>query len=71
MTEKVEKMDTPRELFLHELGDVLYAERTLVKALPKMQEEATDEELAAGFANHLEETKTHVIEHREGVRGAR
>ena len=60
MTEKVEKMDTPRELFLHELGDVLYAERTLVKALPKMQDEATDEELAAGFANHLEETRSHV-----------
>jgi ferritin-like metal-binding protein YciE len=60
MTDKTETMDTPRELFLHELGDVLYAERTLVKALPKLQEEASDEELAAGFASHLEETKTHV-----------
>ena len=25
-------MSDPRELFLHELGDVLYAENTLVKA---------------------------------------
>ena len=43
------KMSDPRELFLHELGDVLYAEQTLVKALPKLQEEASDEELAKGF----------------------
>jgi ferritin-like metal-binding protein YciE len=45
---------------LHELGDVLYAERTLVKALPKLQEEASDVELAKGFADHLEETRKHV-----------
>jgi ferritin-like metal-binding protein YciE len=54
------RMNDPRELFLHELGDVLYAERTLVKALPKLQEEASDEELAKGFADHLEETRQHV-----------
>ena len=54
------QMSDPRELFLHELGDVLYAERTLVKALPKLQEEASDEELATGFADHLEETRQHV-----------
>jgi ferritin-like metal-binding protein YciE len=53
-------MSDPRELFLHELGDVLYAERTLVKALPQLQEEASDEELATGFADHLEETRQHV-----------
>jgi ferritin-like metal-binding protein YciE len=55
------KMSDPRELFLHELGDVLYAERTLVKALPKLQDEASDEELAKGFERHLEETKQHVV----------
>jgi ferritin-like metal-binding protein YciE len=54
------QMSDSRELFLHELGDVLYAERTLVKALPKLQEEATDEELAKGFGDHLEETRQHV-----------
>lgn len=54
------QMSDPRELFLHELGDVLYAERTLVKALPQLQEEASDEELATGFADHLEETRQHV-----------
>ena len=54
------QMSAPRELFLHELGDVLYAERTVVKALPQLQEEASDEELAQGFADHLEETRQHV-----------
>jgi ferritin-like metal-binding protein YciE len=54
------KMSNPRELFLHELGDVLYAERTLVKTLPKLQEEASDEELALGFEEHLDETRQHV-----------
>ena len=54
------QMSDPRDLFLHELGDVLYAERTLVKALPKLQEEASDAELARGFADHLEETRQHV-----------
>ena len=53
-------MSDPRELFLHELGDVLYAEQTLVKTLPKLQEEASDEELARGFGEHLEETRQHV-----------
>ncbi|MGH9318282.1 MAG: ferritin-like domain-containing protein, partial [Vicinamibacteria bacterium] len=54
------KMSEPRELFLHELGDVLYAERTLVKTLPMLQEEASDEELALGFEEHLDETRQHV-----------
>ena len=54
------QMSDPRELFLHELGDVLYAERLLVKALPKLQEEASDEELALGFEEHLEQTRQHV-----------
>ena len=53
-------MSDPRELFLHELGDVLYAENTLVKALPKLAEEASDEELTLGFEEHLDETRQHV-----------
>jgi ferritin-like metal-binding protein YciE len=49
-----------RDLFLHELGDILYAEHVLVKALPTLQKEATDRELAAGFKDHLAETRQHV-----------
>lgn len=55
-----DQMSDPRDLFLHELGDVLYAERVLVKALPKLQEEASDDELRMGFEQHFEETKQHV-----------
>jgi ferritin-like metal-binding protein YciE len=54
------QMSDPRELFLHELGDVLYAERVLVKTLPTLQEEASDEELAFGFEQHLKQTREHV-----------
>jgi ferritin-like metal-binding protein YciE len=54
------QMTAPRELFLHELGDVLYVERTLVKTLPKLKQEASDGELAQGFEDHLVETKQHV-----------
>ena len=61
-------MSEPRELFLHELGDVLYAERTLVKTLPKLQKEASDDELAQSFADHLEETKQHVANVEEAFK---
>ena len=54
------KMNDPRKLFLHELGDILYAETVLVKALPKLAQEASDDELRAGFEAHLEETRQHV-----------
>ena len=37
------QMKDPRDLFLHEQR-VLYAERTLVKTLPKLQAEAADDE---------------------------
>lgn len=53
-------MNDPRELFLHELGDLLYAENTLVKTLPKLAREATDTDLQKGFETHLSETKQHV-----------
>ena len=54
------RMTDPRELFLHELGDVLFAERTLTRMLPKLQEQSSDEELARGFATHLDQTRQHV-----------
>jgi ferritin-like metal-binding protein YciE len=53
-------MDTPRELFVHELGDVLYAERALVKTLPKLAKEASDTTLVSAIEKHLAETEQHV-----------
>ena len=54
------KLKTLEDLFHHELKDLYSAETQLVKALPKMAKAATHEELKAGFAEHLEQTKGHV-----------
>ena len=51
---------TMNDLFVHQLQDIYYAEKQLVKALPKMAEKATDQQLKQGFLTHLDETKTHV-----------
>ena len=51
---------TINELFAHQLQDIYYAEKQLVKALPQMAEKATDRQLKQGFLTHLEETRTHV-----------
>jgi ferritin-like metal-binding protein YciE len=51
----------PRDLFLHELGDILYVERSLVdEALPKLIGEVQDEELRKGLEKHLDQTRKHV-----------
>ena len=48
------------ELFLHMLKDVLYAERQMIKNLPKMAKEAGSPELKQAFQHHLEETQGQV-----------
>jgi len=53
----VSQMTTPKELFVHELKDMYYAEKTLTKVLPKMASEANDRELSTAFRHHLEETR--------------
>jgi ferritin-like metal-binding protein YciE len=55
-----ESMETTRELFVHELGDILFAEQTIVKMLPKLKSEATDRALSKGFEKHLAESQKHV-----------
>ena len=49
-----------KEFFVDELKDIYWAEKHLVKTLPKMKKAATSSELQAAFADHLEVTKTHV-----------
>jgi len=48
------------EFFVDELKDIYWAEKHLVKALPKMKKAATSPELAAAFEKHTEETTTHI-----------
>ena len=55
------EISNPKELFLHELGDILYVERKLAeKVLPKLIDEVTDDEFKSGLENHLTETRQHV-----------
>jgi len=48
------------DLFLDTLKDIYYAEKQIVKTLPKMAKAATSPELKAGFEKHLEETEGHI-----------
>ncbi len=48
------------KLFVDEIKDIYWAEKHLVKALPKMRKAATSEELQEAFETHLEQTKVHV-----------
>lgn len=70
-----EKMENSKfhKLFMDELKDIYWAEKHLVKALPKMQKAATSEELASAIADHLAVTKEHVsrVEEIFGLLGAK
>ncbi|MBC7915428.1 MAG: ferritin-like domain-containing protein [Pyrinomonadaceae bacterium] len=48
------------EFFVDELKDIYWAEKHLLKALPKMQKAATSKELAAAFQKHTAETQLHI-----------
>ena len=47
------------DFFYGELKDIYWAEKHLVKILPKMTKAATSAELKTAFTNHLAETKVH------------
>jgi ferritin-like metal-binding protein YciE len=49
-----------REFFVDQLKDIYWAEKKLVKTLPKLEEAATTEQLKNAFRNHLEQTREHV-----------
>jgi ferritin-like metal-binding protein YciE len=48
------------ELFLDELKDIYWAEKHLVKALPKMVKAATSNELKGAIETHIAETENHI-----------
>ncbi|MEO7932643.1 MAG: ferritin-like domain-containing protein [Chthoniobacterales bacterium] len=53
------ELNTLKDLYIVELKDLYSAEKQIIKALPKMIKAASNEQLAAGFKQHLEETKVH------------
>jgi ferritin-like metal-binding protein YciE len=48
------------DLFLDTLKDIYFAEKQIVKALPKLARAAQDPQLKAGFEEHLQQTEGHV-----------
>jgi ferritin-like metal-binding protein YciE len=48
------------DLFLHMLKDVYYAERQILKALPKMAKAAEDQSLADSFKLHRDQTQVQI-----------
>ncbi len=48
------------DYFIEALKDIYWAEKALIKALPKMSRSATSKELKKGFDRHLEVTKKQV-----------
>jgi ferritin-like metal-binding protein YciE len=53
-------MKTLKNLFLDELADMYDPEHRIIKALPKMIQEATCEKLQQGLQHHLDETEGQV-----------
>lgn len=51
---------TMDDLFVHQLKDIYYAEKRILKSLPKMIEKAGDPQLKQGFQTHLAETENQV-----------
>ena len=49
-----------QELFVETLKDIFYAEKQILRALPKMAREASSPELKKAFEHHREETEDHV-----------
>lgn len=48
------------QFFLDELKDIYWAEKHLVKALPKLQKAANSPELKQAFEKHTQETQMHI-----------
>ncbi|HWX48992.1 MAG TPA: ferritin-like domain-containing protein [Roseomonas sp.] len=48
------------DLFMHTLKDVYYAERQILKALPKMAKAAQNEQLRDAFMHHREQTQAQI-----------
>lgn len=53
-------MESLKDALVHELRDLLSAEKQLTSAIPKLQEKAHNDELRNAFGAHLDETQGHV-----------
>jgi ferritin-like metal-binding protein YciE len=51
---------TLREMFVHNLEDIYYAENELLDALDELAEQTNDADVAAAFRDHRAETEGHI-----------
>jgi ferritin-like metal-binding protein YciE len=70
------KLESLKDLYIHELKDLHSAEKQITKALPKMAKAASSDELATAFRKHLDQTHEHIWRlqkilgrHGESLRG--
>jgi ferritin-like metal-binding protein YciE len=50
-------LETPRDLFVHELADIVSAEHIVLKMLPELEQEALHPEVKTAFKEHRAETE--------------
>jgi ferritin-like metal-binding protein YciE len=53
-------MTSLQDLFTHHMKDIYYAEKKLLKALPKMAKKASEPRLRSAFEEHVQQTEEHV-----------
>jgi ferritin-like metal-binding protein YciE len=53
-------METPRDLFLHELSDTYSAEQVILEMIPKLVDEVEDKDLQAALKQHEKETRQQI-----------
>ena len=61
-------LSSPRELFVHEMADMLSAEQIIVKMLPELRKEAKHPEIATAFGDHEVETKRQISRLQEAFK---
>lgn len=55
------KVENLSDLFVHTLKDIYFAEKQIIKALPKMVKAADSKELAHALDQHLAETREQIV----------
>lgn len=53
-------MQSPMDLFVHELGDMYDAEQRIAQILPQLASESTDPQVQQDYQSHLKETQQHI-----------
>src|SRR5881396_2385104 len=55
-----DSVESPRELYVHQLGAALKMENKILEMLPQLEEAAHDGQLQQNLKKHQQETKAHV-----------